>query len=285
MPGFIQRNAPIVALSSAIYGLLRKLRVPNDAAKLISIGIYGHNADIPDLETIIPFLLTPFNLSMFRQLGLNDLTRKVLYALSMGYIIFENIHSPHALPRNFQKWLEYHCGAKREMLDEFKEDCSAHEWIQKSTTNAYSAADALKRSFKRLVVTLGKVQLLTVFVNMLMSRSFKVDVKRNVIAYVRTFAFIYSVMVMLGYGIDLYNRWVHHFIKSEDIERYRPSKMFQFGMFSVEAFIAIHIPPVSKQRVLTAVLLVQALMTRLNKCGQSVKALLPVICYLSSQTW
>ena len=284
MPGFIRKNAPMIAFSSGCYALLRKLQFPIDVSKLISLGIYGYNADLHDLEIVTPLLLTPFHLALFSRLGLNELTRKVLYAVSMGYIIFENIHSPHALPRNFQKWLEYNCGAKREMLEEFKEDCSAYEWIKKSTSNSYSTTEALKRSFQRLAVTLAKLQFLTVFVNISTKRSWiKVDVRRNVVAYLRTFAFVYSVMVMLGGGIDVYNNLVGHFVESEDIEHYRPSKLFQFSMFSVEAFIAIQIPTKSKQRVLTAVLLAQALMTRLNKHGQNVKACLPIICYLFSQ--
>ena len=286
MPGFVRRNAPTISVSLAIFGASRYLKLPKDAAKLISIGYFGYNSEIYDFEIVTPLLLTPFYLSLNHRLGLGPWSWKVLYAVAMGYVVVQDMHSPHAVPRNFQKWLEYHSGSKKQMFVEFKRDCSMHQWVTKQVTNSYSANDAFIRSFKRLAITLVRFQLFTMLIKMVLSRSFKLNaniIKQNMIAMVRSHSCAFVIMVMTGGATDQYNKLVHYVVKSDDIVQYRPSKGFQYAMYSICAFIGIQIASNSKQRILAAFAMIQAMVTRLNMEGLNIKAFWPIVCCLFSR--
>lgn len=261
------------------------MRFPKDAAKVISLGAFGYFADQQDLEFICPMLLTPFILSVLQRFGSRPVITKGIYAICTGYVLLQNLHAPNAVPKNLRIFMDKNCGTTQEALAGFRRDCSAHGWITKEFASKCSAPDAARIGIRKCLVSMAKMQLLTVIAKMAMSRSLKVNVKRNVVVWGRTSMYLYSIFMMVGFSIDYYNKLIHHFIDSDEIDEYRPSKKLQFVMMALYCLIGINIVVESKHGALASISLCNALMTRSNKYGVDVKAFLPIISYLFSQNW
>ena len=279
----LRKTAPKIAFAGGLYGALRYLRCPNDASKLLSAGAFGYVADQYALEFVTPFLLSPSLLRVLQRFGSHQQITMVVFGVSVGYMMLENLHTPDAVPRNMRRLMDKNNGTPREVMARFREDCSAYGWITKEFSNSCSYSEAAVSSIKSLSVNLGKLQLLSMAMKVALTRKLNVDIKRNVVSWARMVLFFYSCFMMTGGFIDQYNRRIHHFNDSQDIEQYRPSKAFQFTMFAFFSYICLYSRAPSDRPVLASIIFVHALVTRLNKDNIRLKAFLPIICYLFSR--
>ena len=282
MPSFLQERAPKIAAAVASYGALRHFRLRDDAAKLLSLGAFGCTADKDDLEFVTPLVLCPTVLSVLRRSGSRDYSKE-LYAVSMGYIIYQWQHDHLSLPKNLSYFLDKNSGCSRERLSTMRRECKTHGWYSKEYSTTYSHGDFVMESIRRLMVNVGKLQLLTAMLRVARSGRLRVNLKREVVSWGRTVLFCCIVYITSIQWVKVYNRYIHHHNDSEEIERYRPSKAFQMAMWNLCAFLGIQAQSKSKQHMLAACILIQALITRMNRSNISIKAFLPVICYLFSQ--
>ena len=272
-----------MAIAFTSYGLLRYMKFPNDASKVVSVAAYGLTADHKDLEFVTPLLLAPSIMYLLRQLNSSVMT-KGLHALSVGYFVMECLQTPDAVPTNLRTFLDKNCGASREVLAGFRRDCAKYGWITKEFTTSCSFPEAATKSLRITSMSIAKLQLLTMIMKMLMTRSLRFDAKRNAVEWARAVACTYATFMLVGgLGVDQYNKLVPHMRDSEDITRYRPSKIFQTTMFALCAYIAIHIQSKDKHRMVASCSFIQAVMTQMNKRGIPLKDFLPVICYLTSR--
>lgn len=272
-----------MAMGSTSYGILRYLRFQKGAAKLLSVAGFGLRADHDDLEFLTPLLLTPSMICLLRHLGSNQLTQSV-FAVSNAYICLETLHAPNAVPKNVRLFMDKNSGTSKEVMAGFRKQCAEHGWITKEFTKSCSFPETATRSIKTLTVSIGKLQLLTIMVKMVMSQSLKIDLKKNVVSWARNVTFCYVLFMMVGgLGIDQYNKLVHHWNDSEDIEQYRPTKAMQMTMFVCFAYLSLQIQSKSKHNVAASCIFLQALITAMNKHNVRIKTFLPVIAYLFSR--
>ena len=283
MPSYLAQRALTMAMGSSSYGLLRYLRFQKDAAKLLSVAGFGLRADHDDLEFLTPLLLTPSMMYLLHRLGSHQVTQGV-YALSNAYICLETLHAPHAVPKNVRLFMDKNSGTSKEVMARFRKECAEHGWITKEFTKSCSFPETAKRSIRTLAVSIGKLQLLTITVKIVMAQSLKIDVKKNIISWARTVTFCYVLFMMVGgLGIDRYNKLVHHWNDSEDIEQYRPTKTTQMAMFFAFAYLSLQIQSKSKHNVAASCIFFQAVITVMNKHNVRIKTFLPVIAYLFSR--
>lgn len=269
-------------MAMAGYGLLRRCRIHSDAAKLLSLGAFGYTTDKDDLEFVTPLLLGPTVMSMLRRYGSRDFSKEV-YAISMGYIIFQWGHDHLSMPKNLRFFLDKNSGASKELLSEMRREYRANGWWTKQTSKVFPLGHVAIERTKKLMMNVGKLQLLTVMLRVARARTLNVNVKHEFVSWARTVLFCCIVYTTSLRWIKLYNKYIHHHNDSEEIERYRPSTAFQMTMWTLCAYLGIQVQSKSKQRLTASCLVIQAVITWLNRRNISIKAFLPVICYLFSQ--
>ena len=280
-----RRKIVKIVIGFASFASLRYIQLPNDAAKLSSLAIFGCVADKDDLELVISFLLTPVILPLLKKME-SSLIEKGLFALCSSYITLEGMHHPDTVPRNSRGFYDRNCGASKEVMARIRRDCAEHGWVTKEFSNTISRATAAFLSMRRTAISTGKLKLLTEMMRLIVTRKSKFDLRSNLLEWARTFLFCHSLFMLHGFlGVIQYNRWMSRFIESDNIEDYKPSFRFQWTMFSLFAFIAVHIESKSKHKLLASYYFIQAVITRMNLNELSIKHFVPLIFYFSCNCW
>ena len=192
MPLFLQKRAPKIAIGAFAYGTCKHLGLPTDASKVCAMAIFSYMADNDDLEFVTPMLLTPVVQSRIR----SSIVSNGIYSISMGYITwiwcFDRRYL--SIPKHLRRFLDRNCGLDNATLSRFRSQCSEKGWPENRLTENQDQRAIMIRCIKSLVMSLGKLEALSLILKMILSRKFKVNMGHHALAWLRMVVFCFVIM-------------------------------------------------------------------------------------------